>query len=560
MQVHCSELRSFGFGSGRVSEDSGIQDHNRFRDQPLRTRQAMKRWNGWGYESIDLAIPSNVSPLLGTLAGPACPRTDATLDQVLTRVEKSRLPSHPLLDRSPETRLRHARGQSLSDWLELRYGSVNSFPDAVAFPTHTEELRQVMELAHQYQASVIPYGGGTSVVGHLTPNSDKSPVLTVSLQRMNALHNLDKADNLATFGAGVAGPDLEASLRGQGYSLGHYPQSFEFSTLGGWVVTRSSGQQSLGFGRIEDMFAGGLLLSPAGDLELPCMPASAAGPDVRQLILGSEARMGILAEATVRVIKQPAMERFAAVLFPAWEPAVEAAIELVRSELCLSMMRVSDPSETVVQLGMAGTNPALKLLPKWPNRCLMLLAFTSDSWLAVQHARLKAWSVGRAHSGLPLPPFIGEKWAEKRFRGAYLRNTLWDLGYAVDTLETGLRWSQLPIAKQRIGRAVSDQLGEHGYVFSHLSHFYSSGCSLYITYLFPLTPDEAEVRDTWVRAKAAASEAIVASGGTISHQHGVGLDHKPYLQAEKGELGLQALRGATLVFDPDERMNPGKLL
>lgn len=520
----------------------------------------MKRWNGWGYSRVDLPVPETASPLLGKLAGEGQVRQDATLEETLKRVPKSRLKAHALLDRTPETRLRHARGQSLSDWLELRFGTIDTFPDAVASPVDAEQLAQVLALAQKAKAQVIPYGGGTSVVGHLTPPAGDQPVLTVSLSRMNQLLDLNHEDQLATFQAGVAGPDLEASLRNHGYVLGHYPQSFEFSTLGGWVVTRSSGQQSLGYGRIEDLFAGGKMISPAGVLEMPSMAASAAGPDIRQLIMGSEARAGIVSEATVRISRLAKVEKFAAILFPSWEGAVATARNLSRSELCLSMMRVSDDRETVVQLGLSGNNPALKLLPRWPQRCLMLLAFTSPSRFSVERDRWRAWAEARRNGGLPLPGPFGEKWREKRFRGAYLRNTLWDLGYAVDTLETCLSWSKLDRAKAAIEGGILKGLGEPSYVFSHLSHFYGSGCSLYTTYIFPLMNDEAALREKWIRAKSAASQAIVDYGGTISHQHGVGLDHKPYLKQEKGQLALDAIEAGLSSFDPKGIMNPGKLL
>ncbi|HIB63879.1 MAG TPA: FAD-binding oxidoreductase, partial [Phycisphaerales bacterium] len=241
-----------------------------------------------------MPVPPTAAPLLASLAGTPCPQRDAALEQIVEKIPPSRLSPDPLLSTEPETRLRHSRGQSLSDWLELRYGSVNTFPDAVAFPETSEQLEHLLGLAKRENAIVIPYGGGTSVVGHLTPPSGDRPVLTVSMARLNRLLDLNQQDHLATFQAGVAGPDLEASLRNFGYVLGHYPQSFEFSTLGGWVVTRSSGQQSLGYGRIEDLFAGGTLLSPAGKLVMPNHPASSAGPDLRQIVLGSEGKAGIL--------------------------------------------------------------------------------------------------------------------------------------------------------------------------------------------------------------------------------------------------------------------------
>lgn len=523
-------------------------------------KSPMKRWNGWGYSTIDMPVPPTAAPLLGSLAGVPRPRLDATLNEVIEKLPPGRLPQDSLLTADPETRLRHSRGQSLSDWLELRYGSVNTFPDAVAFPETTDQVEHLLALAKRENAVVIPYGGGTSVVGHLTPPAGDRPVLTISLSRLNRLLDLNQADHLATFQAGVAGPDLEATLRNFGYVLGHYPQSFEFSTLGGWVVTRSSGQQSLGYGRIEDLFAGGTLLSPAGKLVMPNHPASSAGPDLRQIVMGSEGKAGILSEVTVRVTPQPAHEKFAAILFPSWQQAVETAQALARSELCLSMMRVSDARETVVQLGLAGTNPALKLLPAWPERCLMLLAFTANSRLTVERDRLRGWHAARQRGGLPLPGPFGEKWRDKRFRGAYLRNTLWDLGYAVDTLETCLLWSRLDQGKSLIENALFEGLNGEGHVFSHLSHFYPSGCSLYTTYLFPLSDTEHAVREKWRRCKSRASEAIVRAQGTISHQHGVGLDHKPYLQYEKGQLGLDALSASLHTFDPNSLMNPDKLL
>lgn len=514
---------------------------------------AVKRWNGWGYEEVEAPIPVSAGNLLSQLAGPGGPRQDAQLEEVLGQVPESKLDPHPLIELEAEPRLRHARGQSLGDWLQLRYGRVDSFPDAVACPHHTDELRQILDYAHQRQALVIPYGGGTSVVGHLTPPPSEQPVLTVSLARMNQLLELDTDNQLATFQAGVAGPDLEATLRARGYTLGHFPQSFEFSTLGGWVVTRSSGQQSLGYGRIEDQFAGGLLLAPAGDLKMPCIPASAAGPDLRQLVMGSEGRMGVLAEATVRVRRQPDWEKFAAVLFPAWEPAQEVARKLARSELCLSMMRLSDAQETQVNLGLAGWKVS-------GSRCLMLMAFTSPSKMSVTRDRLRAWKVCMGQGGIPLPGPFGKAWKKNRFRGAYMRNSLWELGYAVDTLETCLRWSELKQAKAAIEAGIRGALGEQSLVFSHLSHFYGSGCSLYTTYLFPLRQSYEEMVALWQAAKGAASAAIVEHQGTISHQHGVGLDHKPYLEAEKGSLGLKTLEGAFGVCDPQNRMNPGKLL
>ena len=246
---------------------------------------------------------------------------DAAFDAVVQTIADSRLPARENIDVSPATRLLHARGQSLPDWFALRFGRVSRVPDGVAFPESAEEVRELLTYARDAGACVIPYGGGTSVVGHINPPPDdvEQPALTVSLARMRRLLDLDESSRLATFGAGVTGPDLESQLRVRGYTLGHFPQSFEYSTLGGWIVTRSSGQQSLAYGRIERLFAGGRIETPAGTLRIPTVPASAAGLDIRELILGSEGRIGIVTEATVRVRPIPAHESFHGWFFPAWE-------------------------------------------------------------------------------------------------------------------------------------------------------------------------------------------------------------------------------------------------
>ncbi|MGQ9768361.1 MAG: FAD-binding oxidoreductase, partial [Anaerolineae bacterium] len=252
----------------------------------------MRRWNGWGDDTVQYPLNEAARRFLTARLGPGTPPRDATFADVVATVPPSRLPDHPLVSADPADRLRHARGQSLPDWVALRTGRIGAFPDGVARPATGEEVRELLDYALQVGAAVIPYGGGTSVVGHVNPLPGDRPVLTVDLARLNRLLRFDGEGNLAAFGAGIVGPELEAQLRARGFTLGHFPQSFEYSTLGGWIATRSSGQQSLGYGRIERLFAGGVLEAPAGTLTLPAFPASAAGPDLRELVLGAEGRLG----------------------------------------------------------------------------------------------------------------------------------------------------------------------------------------------------------------------------------------------------------------------------
>jgi alkyldihydroxyacetonephosphate synthase len=290
---------------------------------------------------------------------------DATLAQACKGIASQPPAQAPLVDTKRETRLRHSLGQSLPDWLKLRSGKVGTVTDGVAFPESSEQVQELLAYAKDCGASVIPMGGGTSVVGHLTVPEGATHRCSPSTCRACSLLNLDRRSQLATFGAGVAGPDLEAQLRAQGYTLGHFPQSFEYSTLGGWVVTRSSGQQSLRYGRIEQMFAGGKLETPNGSFDIPTFPASAAGPDLRELVMGSEGRMGVLTEAIVRVTPLPEYEKFHAVFFPGWDAAEAGVRAVAQSKLPLSMMRLSNPVETLTTLKLAGHAKLIGLLESY---------------------------------------------------------------------------------------------------------------------------------------------------------------------------------------------------
>jgi alkyldihydroxyacetonephosphate synthase len=529
----------------------------------------MRRWNGWGDDTTTYPLHGPAAHLLEDWVGPPVPPRDATFEQVIASVPASRLPEHPLISTDPAERARHARGQSLPDWIALRSGHVPVFPDGVAYPTADTEVRDLIRYAGANGVRLIPYGGGTSVVGHINPTPGDTPVLTVDLGRMNRLNQFDATSGLATFGAGIMGPDLEAELRARGCTLGHFPQSFELSTLGGWIATRSSGQQSLHYGRIEHLFAGGRIETPAGALDLPVFPASAAGPDLREIVLGSEGRFGIITEATVRVSALPEREEFHGIFFPTFEHGMAAAREMAQARLPLSMLRLSTAIETQTTLALAGHERLIGWMEKYlayrgagDEKCMLMIGATGSK-PTVKNAIKTAHSVARGHSGVPIGQFFGRQWHKSRFRTPYLRNTLWEKGYAVDTLETAIRWSEVPALLDRIEAALHTGLADHGervHVFSHLSHLYPSGSSIYTTYLFRVAPDPDETLRRWHALKTAASEAITALGATISHQHGVGLDHVPYLTAEKGALGVAALQTLCKHFDPGGIMNPGKLV
>lgn len=531
----------------------------------------MRRWNGWGDDAAAFPLPDGADAFLSRVVGPAVPPADATLDETVAAVEAAgapSLPPHPLVSSDAEDRLRHARGQSLPDWVALRSGRVGRVPDGVARPASASDVRDLLRWAAGVGARVVPYGGGTSVLGHLAAPDGDAPYVSVDLERMSGLTRWDEAGGLATFGPGTTGPGVEAALAEVGRTLGHYPQSWELSTVGGWVATRSVGQQSIGYGRIDERFAGGTVESPAGTLRMPPYPASAAGPDLRQLVLGSEGRLGIVTEAILRTSPLPEEERFHAVFFPGWDSASAAVRELAAAELPLSMIRLSTPAETETNLALAGHARTMRALRAYVGARgagrgrAMAVVGASGAHATVTVALLEAFAILGRHGGVRVPR-VGEEWRKNRFRTPYLRDALWAAGYAADTLETAADWSVVPRLLAGLApmmRRALEPDGEQVHAFAHLSHVYPSGSSVYVTYVFRLAADPDATLARWRTVKGAASRVIVDLGGTISHQHGVGRDHRAYLPAEKGALGIRAIEAVAATFDPDGIMAPGTLV
>ncbi len=530
----------------------------------------MRRWNGWGDDSIDHPLTPAARAFLAQSPGPAQPLPEATLAEVCATIPASRLPAHPLVSTDAETRLRHARGQSLPDWLAMRCGQPGRVPDGVALPGDSTQVRELLGWAVEHGVTVIPWGAGTSVAGHINPGTGAAPVLSLSLERMTSLLALDEPSRLARFQAGAAGPEVEARLRAHGFMLGHFPQSFELSTLGGWVATRSSGQQSLRYGRIEQLFAGGQVETPQGTLHLPTFPASAAGPDLREMVLGSEGRLGVITEVDVRISPLPEKESFHVFFFPDWTRALAATRAVAQARIPLSMLRLSNPDETRAQLALAGGDRGvLAWLQRWlswrgagDSKCMLTVGITGDrpQW---RHSRRALGRVLRSYGAVSTGTMLGAHWARQRFRGVYLRNSLWQAGYAADTMETAVDWRRVDATMQAMQQAAREALADTGcdaLVYSHLSHVYAQGSSIYCTCIFPLAHSHEASLERWRKLKHAVSEAIVSHGGTISHQHGVGRDHAPWLAAEKGEVGMAAISQLCRHFDPQRHLNPGKLI
>ena len=528
----------------------------------------MRRWNGWGDESNDFPLKASGLAFLQARLGAGRVLPDAALATVLDSVPASRLPAHPLVSTDAEMRLRHARGQSLPDWLALRSGDITRFPDGVAEPHDSSEVRALLDWAAAENVLVIPYGGGTSVVGHINPPAAERPILTLSLARMNRLLEIDPLSQVATFGAGTPGPLLEQQLNEQGYMLGHFPQSWELSTVGGWVASRSSGQQSMRYGRIEQLFAGGRLETATGTLNIPAIPASSAGPDLREIVLGSEGRFGVLTEVKLRITPLPEKEAFHVAFMPDWLSAVALVRSLAQAKLPLSMLRLSNAEETRSHLQLAGHEKLLGWLEKYlalrgqgEGKCMITFGVTGARRACrdnLAEAKRRIAAAGGVHVGT----LLGNKWQESRFRSPYLRHGLWEHGYAVDTLETCVNWNRVPQMVEAVEQAIRTHSGDNEpvHVFTHLSHLYPQGSSIYTTYVFRCSDSYQQTRQRWAAMKQAASDEIARLGGTISHQHGVGRDHAPWLEREKSAAGMAVLRHLAQHFDPQQRLNPGCLI
>jgi len=527
----------------------------------------MRRWNGWGDENNSFPLREAGLNYVSSKIGAGRVLPDATLPAALAQVGPSRLPGHPLISTDAELRLRHARGQSLPDWYAMRSGQFGIFPDGVALPDNSHQLRDLLQWAREHHIQIIPYGGGTSVAGHITPQASDAPILTISLSRMNKLIRIDPISQIARFGAGTPGPELERQLAEHGYTLGHFPQSFELSTIGGWVASRSSGQQSIRYGRIEQIFAGGRIETLRGTLDIPVIPASSAGPDLREIFMGTEGRMGIISEVDVRVQRLPEHESFHVAFLPDWDSALGLVRNLVQAKVPVSLLRLSNPEETRSHLLLGAQPWQVRLLNGYAalrgcgnDKCMVTFGTTGT----LRQARFVLAEVKRhlrPTGGFYAGTFMGKRWEHARFRSPYLRHGLWEHGYSVDTLETCVNWSSVTEAMHRIEQAIADNCGadERAHVFSHLSHVYTQGSSIYTTYVFRNSPTYQASLQRWSAMKQAASQAVTRMGGTISHQHGVGRDHARWLPIEKGELGMAAIGQVLNYFDDEQLLNKGCL-
>ncbi|NWF25468.1 FAD-binding oxidoreductase [Streptomyces sp. PKU-EA00015] len=524
-------------------------------------------WSGWGDPAKAAPLPGTVIGLLRDLLG-VTPRENgpASLDAI--EVPVSPLPDgarealaacvggDAYVRQDAESRIRHTRGKSTPDLLRIRAGEADDTPAAVLLPGSHDEVLAVLRACAEHGLSAVPFGGGTSVVGGLAPEA-KRPFVALDLRRLDGLVALDEVSRTATVQPGLRGPQCEALLNERGWTLGHFPQSFEWATVGGFAAARSSGQASAGYGRFDEMVLGLTLATPQGTLETGRAPRSAAGPDLRQLVLGSEGAFGVITAVAVRIRPLPQRRVYEGWRFATFEAGAAALRRLAQDGPRPTVLRLSDETETFIGLAQPdaiGTAEA----PQGAG-CMAIAGYegTEEDTAA---RRAAAREVLLACGGEFAGEEPGERWEHGRYNAPYLRDALLDAGAFAETLETAAFWSAVPGLYAAVRQAVTGTLTEAGtppLVMCHISHVYENGASLYFT-VVSAQGDEPVAH--WERAKRAANDAILAAGGTISHHHGVGTDHRDWYTSEIGPVGVRMLQAVKAEIDPAGVLSPGVLI
>jgi alkyldihydroxyacetonephosphate synthase len=535
------------------------------------------RWWGWGDPEHGGALPPRaLGHLRETIGALGLPQPPVALEQVLLPgcalggEDLARLRSivgaeHVRADHAE--RVLHAAGKGYPDLLAMRAGRPPSAPDAVVYPASRTQLAEVLGACSELSIAVVPFGGGTSVVGGLAAlRGNHRAAIALELARLEQPICLDESSRTVTAGAGTRVCALEQWLGARGFTLGHFPQSYEYVSVGGCAATRSAGQASTGYGRFEQLVRGLRASTPSGPIDLTPVPASAAGPSVRELLVGSEGTLAAIDELDLRVRPVAQARRYEGAFFPDFAQGVAAMRGLAQEGAEPTVARLSDESETSVslQLSPGGASrragEAYLRLRGYAGGCLAILGFEGEHE-DVERRRRRAREVLRAHAGLALGASPGRSWLHSRFAAPYLRDELLTHRVLVETLETATQWSNLLELHRRVGAAIARVLagcGTPGIVMCHVSHLYETGASLYFTFFAPqLAGQELE---QWGAVKQEACEAIVAGGGTITHHHAIGRDHAGWLEREIGREGVRALRALKDELDPAGIMNPGKLL
>src|ERR671924_1280345 len=568
----------------------GLRTGDEVRQTPRRPRTAGMKWWGWGDEGISFthrdkpALAPFIKRHLGLDVEGETSRPTAFDD--LQIPDPSVAPDLQAalegavgaeqVSTDPLDRVVHARGKCLRDLIRHRRGDLGRLPDAVVRPRQEDEVAAVMRAALDADVVLIPFGGGTNISGSLeAPEGEERTVISVDMGLMDRVLEVDEESGLARVQAGVLGPRLEEQLNARGWTLGHFPDSFTHSTLGGWIATRSSGMQSDKYGDVADLTRALRVVMPGGVLATRAVPATSTGPSVREMILGSEGRLGIITEATVHVHRVPVRRTILGYLFPHWTAALDAMREIAAGDVHPSVTRVSDANETAFSFATRKTPTPLDRVKSRALReylvrrrdfdidamCLAFIGYEGGVRYVAEQRKLVGRIVAR-HGGLCIGSGPGALYDQKKFDTPYIRDYLLDRGALADVSETSAPWSVLPALYGNVmaaARGAFHGLGVQGYVMCHLSHSYHSGACLYFT--FGLKPaGNGDPLDDYGVVKSAIQQSFVDSGATLSHHHAVGTEHAEWLEQDISAPGTAMLRALFDGVDPGRHLNPGKIV
>ncbi len=523
-----------------------------------------KHW-GWGFEDQQPSTAQlrDSALALGTHLGFALDEVEAPVALDAVRLAAPRVQAPAALAGicvdDVHSRASHALGKSYVDVVRGFRGRFEHPPDLVARPRDEPDLERLLEWCASEHVAAIPFGGGTSVVGGVTPVVPESynGAVSIDLRALDRVLEVDEVSRAARIQAGALGPELEAQLGARGLTLRHFPQSFEYSTLGGWIATRAAGHFATLWTHIEDFVESVRAITPAGAWESRRLPGSGAGVSPDRMLAGSEGTLGVITQAWVRVQPRPSHRSSAGVRFKSFLAGAECVRALSQSGLHPSNCRLLDAGEAA--LTMAGDGSA----------ALLVLGFESSDH-PVGEAMARALALCAEHGGVASQEReqaggardAVSSWRDAFLGAPYVRDTLVAMGVLAETFETAITWERLPAFHERVStateQAVREVCGEQGRVFCRFTHVYPDGPAPYFTVLAPARRGE-EV-EQWLAIKRAASDAILDAGGTITHHHAVGRDHRPWYDRQRPELFAGALRGAKLAVDPAAIMNPGVLI
>jgi alkyldihydroxyacetonephosphate synthase len=544
------------------------------------------KWWGWGDVEVDfnseahpgfwpfaksaLGIEREIPPT-PPLALDAVQLPEAIVNPRFLAELISALDSNQVFDSRYE-RVIHAYGKGFRDLFRLRRGSAEGAPDLVVYPENENDVLVTLRAAAHHDVMVIPFGGGSNISGCLERMETRRMAVSLDMRRMRRVLAVDAESFTARAEAGVFGPDLEEQLGAHGMTLGHFPDSFLHSTLGGWIATRSAGMQSDKYGKIEDMVVALRMVTPEGVLATRTVPKSSNGIDVNHLCIGSEGTLGVITEATLQVHPRPESRLVPAYLFPEFEAGLQAMRECVRKECMPSMVRLNDPDKTALSLAFKPPSSRLsqaasKIFKRYlqvkgfdlPRACLMLTSFEGRRDDVTRQLR-QVNAIYRKFGGVSLGSSSGRSFEATKYDFPHIRDFLLERDATTDVSETATVWSNILPLYQATMKAIRDGVLESGvppWSGCHISHTYRSGASLYFTFGF--MQRKGHEMEQYLNVKRAAQQSFIDGGATLSHHHAVGTEHLPWLSADISPLGVKAVAAIKHGLDPDNIMNPGRL-